>query len=83
MTGSQDFLDRNKGTGSCCLQLIASMKWLRHFVAAHCLSLFSIAVTEFEGRPVADGKLGLGHHRLAALLQRDILENTAMYTPCF
>lgn len=42
-----------------------------------------IAVTEFEGRPVADGRPGEVYRRLAALLQRDILENTAMQTPCF
>lgn len=39
-----------------------------------------IAVTEFDGQPVADGQPGTVYQRLAALLQRDILENSTMQT---
>ncbi len=39
-----------------------------------------IAVTEFDGRPVAEGRPGPVYRRLVPLLQRDILENATMQT---
>ncbi|MCX7589995.1 MAG: aminotransferase class IV, partial [Kiritimatiellae bacterium] len=42
-----------------------------------------VAVTQFDGRPVGDGRPGRVFHALAGLLQEDMLRNPAMRTPVF